>query len=47
VKKAYKTGLYWEAVRLLALAWPMIVAAGFRRASVSLRGRRAVQTFAL
>jgi len=47
VKKAYKTGLYWEAVRLLALAWPMILAAGLRRASVSMRGRRAVQTFAL
>jgi glycosyltransferase involved in cell wall biosynthesis len=47
VKKTYKNGLYLEALRLLALAWPMIFAAGLRRATVSLRGRRAVQTFAL
>ena len=47
VKKAYKNGLYWEALRLLALAWPMILAAGVLRASVSMRGRRAAQTFAL
>jgi glycosyltransferase involved in cell wall biosynthesis len=47
VKKAYKNGLYWEATRLLALAWPMVFAAGLRRAYVSIRGRRAVQTFAL
>jgi len=47
VKKACKSGLYWEALSLLAIAWPMILAAGLRRASVSMRGRRAVQTFAL
>jgi glycosyltransferase involved in cell wall biosynthesis len=44
LKKTYKSGLYWEALRLLALAWPMIFAAGFRRATISMRGRRAVQT---
>ena len=47
VMKTYKSGLYREALRLLALAWPMIFAAGLRRAAVSMRGRRAVQTFAL
>jgi glycosyltransferase involved in cell wall biosynthesis len=47
VKKTYKSGLYREALRLLALAWPMIFAAGFLRATASMRGRRAVQTFAL
>jgi succinoglycan biosynthesis protein ExoO len=47
VKKTYKNGLYREALRLLALAWPMIFAAGLRRATVAVRGRRAVQTFAL
>jgi hypothetical protein len=47
VKRTYKSGLYREALRLLALAWPMILAAGFRRATASVRGRRAVQTFAL
>jgi glycosyltransferase involved in cell wall biosynthesis len=47
VKKTYKSGLYREALRLLALAWPMILAAGFRRVTVSMRGRRAAQTFAL
>jgi glycosyltransferase involved in cell wall biosynthesis len=47
VKKTYKNGLYREALRLLALAWPMIFAAGFRRAKIAIRGRRAVQTLAL
>jgi glycosyltransferase involved in cell wall biosynthesis len=47
VKRTYKSGLYREALRLLALAWPMIFAAGFLRATASVRGRRAVQTFAL
>lgn len=47
VKKSCKNGLYREALRLLALAWPMIFAAGFRKATISIRGRRAVQTFAL
>ncbi len=47
VRKAYKNGLYGEALRLLALGWPMIFAAGFRKVAVSVRGRRAVQTIAL
>jgi glycosyltransferase involved in cell wall biosynthesis len=47
VKKTYKSGLYREALRLVALAWPMIFAAGFRRATISIRGRRVVQRFAL
>ena len=47
VKKTYRYGLYREALRLVALAWPMILAAGLRRATLSVRGRRAVQTFAL
>jgi GT2 family glycosyltransferase len=47
VKKSYKNGLYQEALRLLALGWPMIFAAGFRRAAVAIRGRRAAQTIAL
>ena len=47
VRKAYRSGLHKEALRLLALAWPMILAAGLLRASVSMRGRRAVQTLAL
>jgi glycosyltransferase involved in cell wall biosynthesis len=47
VKKAYRSGLYGEALRLLALGWPMIFAAGLRRLAVSIRGRRAVQTITL
>jgi glycosyltransferase involved in cell wall biosynthesis len=47
VKKACKSGLYWEALRLFALAWPMIFAAGLLRASVSMRGRREAQTYAI
>jgi glycosyltransferase involved in cell wall biosynthesis len=47
VRRAYKSGLYREAVRLLALGWPMILAAGVRRLAVSIRGKRAVQTIAL
>jgi hypothetical protein len=47
VRKAYKSGLYREGLRLLASGWPMIFAAGFRRLAVSVRGRRAVQTIAL
>jgi glycosyltransferase involved in cell wall biosynthesis len=47
MKKAYKNGLYGEAAQLLALGWPMILAAGVRRLAVSIRGRRAVQTIAL
>lgn len=47
IKKACKGGFYREALRLLALAWPMICAAGIRRAAISFTGRRAVQTIAL
>ena len=47
VRKAYKSGLHREAAQLLALGWPMIVAAGVRRLAVSIRGKRAVQTIAL
>jgi hypothetical protein len=47
VKKACKSGLYGEALRILASGWPMILAAGFRKVAVSVRGRRAVQTIAL
>jgi glycosyltransferase involved in cell wall biosynthesis len=47
VRRACKSGLYAEALRLLALGWPMIVAAGFRKLAVAVRGRRAVQTIAL
>jgi GT2 family glycosyltransferase len=46
-KKACKNGLYSEAAQLLALGWPMILAAGVRRLAVSIRGKRAVQTIAL
>jgi glycosyltransferase involved in cell wall biosynthesis len=47
VRKAYKNGLYGEALRLLASGWPMILAAGFRKLAVSVRGRRTVQTITL
>lgn len=47
MKKTYKNGLYGEALRLLALGWPMIFAAGFRKLAVAVKGRRAVQTIAL
>ncbi|MCU1240015.1 MAG: hypothetical protein JWO71_741 [Candidatus Acidoferrum typicum] len=47
VRKACKSGLYGEALRLLASAWPMIFAAGVRKVGVSVKGRRAVQTIAL
>jgi len=47
VKKAYKSGLYGEALRLLASGWPMIFAAGLRKVGVSVKGRHAVQTIAL
>jgi hypothetical protein len=47
VRKPCNGGLYREALRLLALGWPMIFAAGFRRTAVSLRGRRAVQSLGL
>ena len=47
VRKACKSGLYGEALRLLALGWPMIFAAGFRKLAVAVRGRRTVQTIAL
>ena len=47
MRKAYKNGLYGEALRLLALGWPMIFAAGFRKLAVLVRGRRAVQSIAL
>jgi glycosyltransferase involved in cell wall biosynthesis len=47
VKRTCKSGLYREALRLLALGWPMIFAAVFRRITVSVRGRRSVQTMAL
>lgn len=47
VKRAYKSGLYNEALRLLVLGWPMIFAAGVRRVAVAIKGRRAVQTIAL
>jgi GT2 family glycosyltransferase len=47
VKRTCKSGLYREALRLLALGWPMIFAAGFRRIAVTIRGRRAVQVIGL
>jgi glycosyltransferase involved in cell wall biosynthesis len=47
VKKAYRSGLYTEALRILILGWPMIFAAGVRRVAVSIKGRRAIQTIAL
>jgi glycosyltransferase involved in cell wall biosynthesis len=47
VRKACKNGLYSEAIHLLALGWPMILAAGVRRLAVSIRGKRAAQTIAL
>jgi glycosyltransferase involved in cell wall biosynthesis len=46
-RKAYKNGLYSEAIHLLALGWPMILAAGVRRLAVSIRGKRAAQTIVL
>jgi hypothetical protein len=47
VKRTCKSGLYREALRILVLGWPMIFAAGLRKITVSIRGRRAVQTIAL
>jgi glycosyltransferase involved in cell wall biosynthesis len=47
VRKAYKNGLYGEAAQLLALGWPMILAAGMRRLAVAIRGKRGVQTITL
>ena len=47
VKKTYKNRLYREAFGLLALGWPMILAAVLRRLTISLRGKHAVQTIAL
>ena len=47
VKRTYKNGLYGEAAHLLALGWPMILAAGVRRLAMAIRGKRAAQTIAL
>ncbi|HLZ91340.1 MAG TPA: glycosyltransferase family 2 protein [Candidatus Acidoferrum sp.] len=47
IKRAYQSGLYREAMRLVLCGWPMIIAAGARRAGVSLHGRRPTQTLAL
>jgi glycosyltransferase involved in cell wall biosynthesis len=46
-RKAYKNGLYREAMHLLAAGWPMILAAAVRRLAVSIRGKRTAQTIAL
>lgn len=43
-KKALLAGLYWDAVKLLACAWPMILAAVTRRLGVILKGRRPCET---
>ena len=47
VKRTYKSGLYSEALRLLALGWPMILAAGIRWMAIAIKGRKTVQTIAL
>jgi len=39
-KRAFKARLYWDAVKLLARAWPMVLVAVIRRLGVILRGRR-------
>lgn len=39
-KRAFKDGLYWDAVKLLARAWPMVLVAVIRRLDAILRGRR-------
>ncbi|MGD0695515.1 MAG: glycosyltransferase [Terriglobia bacterium] len=43
-KKALLAGLYWDAVKLLARAWPMLLAAITRKLSVILKGRRPCET---
>jgi GT2 family glycosyltransferase len=47
VKKAYKGGLYSEALRIVAAGWPMIGAAVVQRMAISVKGRHAVQTISL
>jgi hypothetical protein len=47
VIKACKNGMYTEALRILGAGWPMIMAAAVRRAAVTIKGRRAVQTIGL
>ncbi len=39
-KKALLIGLYWDAAKLLARAWPMVLAASTRKLAVFLKGRR-------
>lgn len=46
VKRSCKSGLYNEALRILAQGWPMILAAGVRRVAIAIKGRQAVQTIA-
>ena len=43
-KKAFLAGLYWDALKLLARAWPMLLAAVTRKLGVILRGRRPCET---
>lgn len=43
-KRAFKARLYWDAVKLLARAWPMVVAAVIRRLGVIIKGRRPCET---
>lgn len=43
-KRAFKARLYWDAAKLLARAWPMVLAAVIRRLGVILRGRRPSET---
>jgi glycosyltransferase involved in cell wall biosynthesis len=47
VKKACKSGMYSEALRILGLGWPMILAAAASRVAVSIKGKRPIQTIAL
>jgi glycosyltransferase involved in cell wall biosynthesis len=46
-KKAYRNGLYFESLRLLASGWTLSLAAAFCRLARLLTGRRPVETIAL
>jgi glycosyltransferase involved in cell wall biosynthesis len=43
-RRAFKAGLYWEAVKLLARAWPMVFVAVIRKLGVIIKGRRPCET---
>jgi glycosyltransferase involved in cell wall biosynthesis len=43
-RRAFRAGLYWKGLMILARQWPMAAGAAIRRARVMLAGRRPVET---